>query len=88
VPLRSDGHSKSASKKNSDKLFTFLSYDGVVWNNNNAEHAVRASRNVLNSSSPKGTRNYATLLSIQQALKYRGKEFLEYMRSVEIEISE
>ena len=29
-------------EKNRDKLFTFLNYDGVPWNNNNAEHAVRA----------------------------------------------
>ena len=28
--------------KNRDKLFTFLTYDGVPWNNNNAENAVRA----------------------------------------------
>jgi hypothetical protein len=25
--------------KNRDKLFTFLDYDGVPWNNNNAECA-------------------------------------------------
>jgi hypothetical protein len=76
-------------EKNSDKLFTFLSYDGVPWNNNNAEHAVKAFtrlRNVINTSSPKGTRDYATLLSIQQTLKYRGKEFLEFIRSGEMEI--
>jgi predicted RecB family nuclease len=51
--------------KNRDKLFTFLGHDGVPWNNNNAEHAVRAFtrlRNVINTSSPKGTRDYATLL--------------------------
>jgi Transposase IS66 family len=24
-----------------DKLFTFLKYDGVPWNNNNAEHAIK-----------------------------------------------
>ena len=68
--------------KNRDKLFTFLSYDGVPWNNNNAEHAVRAFtrlRNVINTSSPKGTRDYATLLSIQQTLRYRGREFLEFV---------
>jgi hypothetical protein len=29
-------------EKNRDKLFTFLDYDGIAWNNNNAEHAVRA----------------------------------------------
>jgi predicted RecB family nuclease len=76
-------------EKNSDKLFTFLSYDGVPWNNNNAEHAVRAFtrlRNVINTSSPKGTREYATLLSIQQTLRYRGHEFLEFMRSGEMKI--
>lgn len=75
--------------KNRDKLFTFLAYDGVPWNNNNAEHAVRAFtrlRNVINTSSPKGTRDYATLLSIQQTLRYRGREFLEFMRSGVMEI--
>lgn len=25
-----------------DYLFTFLSYDGVPWNNNNAEHAIKS----------------------------------------------
>ena len=29
-------------EKNRSKLFTFLDYDGVPWNNNNAEHAVKA----------------------------------------------
>jgi hypothetical protein len=28
-------------EKNRDKLFTFLNYDGVPWNNNNAEDAVK-----------------------------------------------
>ena len=77
-------------EKNKDKLFTFLLYDGVPWNNNNAEHAVRAFtrlRNVINTSSPKGTRDYATLLSIQQTLQYRGRKFLEFMLSGETEIS-
>ncbi len=76
-------------EKNRDKLFTFLLYDGVPWNNNNAEHAVRAFtrlRNVIGTSSPKGTRDYTTLLSIQQTLRYRGREFLEFMRSGEMEI--
>jgi hypothetical protein len=27
--------------KYQDKLFTFLNHDGVPWNNNNAEHAVK-----------------------------------------------
>ena len=27
--------------KNEEKLFTFLDYDGVPWNNNNAENAIK-----------------------------------------------
>ena len=32
---------KRRFEKNRDKLFTFLAYDGVPWNNNNAEHAIK-----------------------------------------------
>jgi hypothetical protein len=77
--------------KNRDKLFTFLDYDGVPWNNNNAEHAVRAFahlRNAIGTSTPKGHREYATLLSIQQTLRYRGKSFLEFMRSGRLEVGD
>ena len=28
-------------EKNRETLFTFLDYDGIPWNNNNAEHAVK-----------------------------------------------
>ena len=31
-------------EKNRNKLFTFLNYDGVPWNNNNAEHADQSVR--------------------------------------------
>jgi predicted RecB family nuclease len=77
-------------EKNKDKLFTFLDYDGVPWNNNNAEHAVRAFarlRNVISTSTPKGTREFATLLSVQQTLRYRGMSFLEFLRSGKMDIS-
>ena len=76
-------------ENNKDKLFTFLDYDGVPWNNNNAEHAVRAFtrlRNVMNSSTPKGTREFATLLSSQQTLRYRGMSFLEFLKSGKVDI--
>jgi hypothetical protein len=33
---------KERLERNRDTLFTFLSHDGVPWNNNNAEHAVKA----------------------------------------------
>jgi hypothetical protein len=70
--------------KNRARLFTFLEFDGVPWNNNNAEHAVRAFtrlRNMMATSTVKGTKEYAVLLSIQQTLKYRNLDFLVFLRS-------
>jgi predicted RecB family nuclease len=75
--------------KNKSKLFTFLDYDSVPWNNNNAEHAVRAFTRIRNSmatSTVKGTKETAILLSIQQTLKYRNMEFLDFLRSGSKEI--
>jgi len=76
-------------EKNCDRLFTFLDYDGVPWNNNNAEHAVRGFtrlRNAIGTSTPKGHREYATLLSIEQTLRYRGLGFLEFLQSGRLSI--
>ncbi len=72
-------------EKNRDKLFTFLSYDGIPWNNNNAEHAIKAFaalRDVIaGSSTAKGVDEYLTLLSICQTCKYRGLDFVDFIRS-------
>jgi predicted RecB family nuclease len=70
--------------KNRDRLFTFLDYNDVPWNNNNAEHAIRAFtrlRNVMVTSTPKGTSEYCVLLSVQQTLRCRGIGFLDFLRS-------
>ena len=80
---------KKRIEKNKDKLFTFLDYDNVPWNNNNAEHAVHAFvklRNGMKINTPKGTKEYATLLSIQQTPQYRGKDFLAFLRSGQLDI--
>ncbi len=75
---------KKRINKNKDRLFTFLEHDDVPWNNNNAEHAVRAFtrlRNVMVTSTPKGTREYCILLTLQQTLRYRGISFLDFLQS-------
>ncbi|WP_428674691.1 IS66 family transposase [Reyranella sp.] len=75
--------------KNREKLFTFLHCDSIPWNNNNAEHAVRAFtrlRNTMASSTAKGTADYCILLSVQQTLRYRGIDFLDFLRSGKTEI--
>jgi len=78
---------KERFEKNRDKLFTFLKYDGVPWNNNNAEHAIKAFarlRDVIaGSSTEKGVDEYLTLLSICQTCKYSGRDFLDFLRSGE-----
>jgi hypothetical protein len=47
-------------ERNRERLFTFLDHDGVPWNNNNAEHAIKAFarlRNVIGgTSTAKGLR--------------------------------
>ena len=71
--------------RNRAKLFTFLDHDGVPWNNNNAEHAIKAFallRNAIGSSStPKGMEEYLVLLSISETCRFMGKDFLGFMRS-------
>jgi hypothetical protein len=76
--------------KNRDKLFTFLDFDGVPWNNNNAEHAIKAYatlRKVMQGLSTRvGTEDYLILLSVCQTCKYQGLDFLDFLRSGEKDI--
>jgi hypothetical protein len=76
-------------EKNRDKLFTFLNYDGVPWNNN-AEHAVKpfaALRRVIGGvTTEKGLRDYLILLSLCETCKYKGVDFLNFVRSGEKDI--
>ncbi len=82
---------KQRFEKNRDTLFTFLKYDGVPWNNNNAEHAVKAFamlRHVINGvTTEKGLRDYLVLLSICETCKYKGIDFLDFLRSGETDIA-
>jgi predicted RecB family nuclease len=81
---------KERVQKNRDKLFTFLSFDGVPWNNNNAEHAVKPFaklRQIIGGiTTEKGLRDYLVLLSLCETCKYMGVEFLDFLRSGEKDI--
>jgi hypothetical protein len=82
---------KSRIIRNRDRLFAFLDYDNVPWNNNSAEHAVKVFvrlRNQMTISTPKGTAEYCILLTVQQTLHRRGVGFLDFLRSGETEIDE
>ena len=81
---------KQRFDKNRDKLFTFLEYDGVPWNNNNAEHAIKAFaalRSVVEGTwTPKAVEEYLVILSICETCKYSGVDFLDFLRSGEKDI--
>lgn len=85
-------HYRQRFLKNRDKLFTFLDYDGVPWNNNNAENAVKrfvSRRKVLGGTgafSERGFRDYLLLLSLSQTLRYRGASFWQFLQSGETDI--
>jgi hypothetical protein len=81
---------KKRFEKNRDKLFTFLNYDDIPWNNNNAEHAVKAFakiRDIVRGTfTARTVRNNLVLLSICQTCKYSGVDFFEFMRSGELDL--
>jgi hypothetical protein len=74
------------------KLFTFLDYDGVPRNNNNAEHAVKRfvylDAVVNGSSTPDGMREYLILLSIYETLRRKNVSFLRFLVSGATNIDE
>ena len=67
------------------KLFTFLDHDGVPWNNNNAEHAVKyfAKYRMLTNGriTEAGLQDYLRLLSLYQTCRYKEIRFLSFLLS-------
>lgn len=72
------------------KLFTFLDYNGVPWNNNNAEHAVKRFayyRQVADGEfTEAGLSQYLVLLSIYLTCRYKEVSFLQFLLSQETDI--
>jgi len=71
--------------RHQNKLFTFMQHDGVPWNNNNAENAIKMfayyRRVTVGRLAETGLIDYLTLLSIQQTCRYKGISFLKFMLS-------
>ena len=78
--------------KYGDRLFTFLSYDGVPWHNNLAENAVKlivTRRKLIDGvMSEKGLKNYLIFLSIYQTLRRKGGSFLRFLLSGKTDLFE
>jgi len=63
----------------------------VPWNNNNAEHAVKAFvmlRHVIDGvTSEQGLRDYLVMLSICETCKYKKVDFLDFLLSGEKDVA-
>jgi predicted RecB family nuclease len=67
------------------KLFTFLDHDGVPWNNNNAEHAVKRFADyrelTVGVMAEGGLSDYLALLSVCETCRYKGVSFFRFLLS-------
>jgi hypothetical protein len=80
-------HLQGRITKNRGKLFTFIEHDGVPWNNNNAENAIKYfayyRENNTENMSVEGLKEYLILLSVWQSCSNRGVSFLKFLLSRE-----
>ncbi|MBI5594050.1 MAG: IS66 family transposase [Deltaproteobacteria bacterium] len=76
--------------KNRNKLFAFIHHNGVPWNNNNAENAIKRfayyREDTVGIMREKGLNDYLVLLSIYQTCRYKGISFLKFLLSRERDI--
>jgi hypothetical protein len=85
--------SKVASKyqtrfqKSSTKLFTFLDHDGVPWNNNNAEHAIKRfvkyRRDADGRFSETTLSEYLTIASVFETCEFNNVNVLRFLLTQE-----
>lgn len=72
-----------------ESLFQFLEEDGIPWNNNTAERAIRhlaVQRKISGTFYPRGAVDYLVLLGIAQTCRFQKKSFLKFLLSKEIDV--
>jgi hypothetical protein len=70
-------------------LFTFIEGDGIPWNNNIAERAIRhlaIQRKISGFFTKAGAERYLILLGIAQSCRFQKKSFLHFLLSGEIDV--
>lgn len=75
--------------KYKDKLFVFINVDGIPWNNNAAERALRhlaVQRKISGSFGKESTPHYLRLLSVTQTCRFQNKSLLQFLLSGEKDI--
>jgi len=72
-----------------ESLFRFLDEDGIPWNNNTAERAIRhlaVQRKICGALYRRGAVDYLELLGIAQTCRFQEKSFLKFLLSKEIDV--
>jgi hypothetical protein len=72
-----------------DSLFTFLSLNGIPWNNNTAERGIRhlaIQRKISGAFFEGPVSNYLVLLGIAQTCRFQEKSFLKFLMSGELDV--
>jgi predicted RecB family nuclease len=76
--------------KHQDKLYTFIEYDGVPWNNNSAENAIKRfayyRELTVGTLREPGLKDYLVLLSVCQTCRYKEVSFLKFLLSRERDV--
>lgn len=74
-------------QKSGGKLFTFLDHDGVPWNNNNAEHAIKLfakyRRNVDGYFTERTLQEYLVLATVFETCEFNNVNVLKFLLSKE-----
>jgi CRISPR/Cas system-associated exonuclease Cas4 (RecB family) len=78
-------------QKSGPKMFTFLEHDGVPWNNNNAEHAIKRFAKYRRDANGKFTeaslREYLVLASVLETCEFNNVSVLDFLLSKETTLS-
>jgi predicted RecB family nuclease len=72
-----------------ESLFTFLTLDGIPWENNMAERAIRqlaVQRKISSSFFKRVAPQYLLMLAISQTCRFQGKSFLKFLLSKETDL--
>jgi len=72
-----------------ESLFTFLTQDGIPWENNMAERAIRqlaVQRKISGFFFKRVAPQYLLLLAISQTCRFQGKSFLKFLLSKETDL--
>ena len=72
-----------------NSLFVFLEEDGIPWNNNAAERAIRhlaVQRKISGSFYRRGAIDYLRILGIAQSCRFQEKSFLHFLLSGEKDV--